>query len=162
MIAQKNIVVRATNLFWVSAVLICGGIMFYVSLEARHAEEQLYRTYAETKQEEENIKILKAEIAYLTNPDRLQALANKYLPLHETNQEQFASLNVLEDRPVMLVSSETLNNPEINEAVAAMLAPAALKAATPQLPQKKDTQVASQVTKSTFNALLLKISDTQE
>ncbi len=159
MIAQKNIVLRATNLFWLGAVVVCGGIMFYVSLEARHAEEKLYRTYAEIKQEEENIKVLKAEIAYLTSPDRLQTLADQHLPLNDTNREQFASLDTLEERVSIMASTEIFRDEKISNAVKAMIDPSP----TPVKPaSEKDTQVASQVTRNTFNALLQKISNKQD
>lgn len=81
MIKEKKQIETYLQIFWISAITICGAFLFYISLEARHTSEQLGRTQALINEEIKNIDILKSEYAYLSRPESLERLLDKNLTL---------------------------------------------------------------------------------
>lgn len=113
MIKEKKQLDTYMKLFWVSAIVICGAIAFYVSLEARHTLEKLGRTNALIEEEKRNIDILKSEYAYLSRPEHLENLIKK----DKSNSYQTASFDQfksLKDFPItheiepLAIFSETI------------------------------------------------------
>lgn len=75
MIIRPNKTSKLSKAIACACVVFAAGFLFYVSLEARHAEERYHRTLADIAQEEERINLLKSEIAYLSAPSRLERIA---------------------------------------------------------------------------------------
>lgn len=64
-----------------SMTLFTGAALMVVSHKVRGAEVKIARLDRAITQEHENIRNLKAEWAYLTDPARIELLATKYLDL---------------------------------------------------------------------------------
>ena len=62
-------------------VILSGAMLMDVSHRVQRAERQIARTDRAIAQEQENIRVLKAEWAYLNNPERLERLAVEGLDL---------------------------------------------------------------------------------
>ena len=74
--------------------LICLGV-YRVAEEARIAAVELRETKAAIVQEKRSITVLGAEWARLTQPARIQVLAERYLHLNDRPAARFASVNQL-------------------------------------------------------------------
>lgn len=99
------------SFFWLVAIIICGGFLFYISLETRHAEEQLHRLSNAINQEQNHIKMLEIEMGYLTRPDRLESLAQDYLKMKAPNHEQYIAFNEIDNR-VEPINEDNIIAPE--------------------------------------------------
>lgn len=81
-------------------VLACGsGLYLY---QAKHRvnliDEQIRQTVHASDVAREQIRLLHAEWTRLSQPDRLQTLANQFLNLKTTNPSQFTSMAELDNR----------------------------------------------------------------
>ncbi len=73
-------------------ILISGFYGLYsLSLEVRSIQKQINNYNSKTKEEKENIRILKAEWAHLNRPDYIQTLSQK-LPLELLKARQFTKI----------------------------------------------------------------------
>ena len=82
---------RSTSIFFLLA-LIGGFILFKVKYEVVEVEQKLTETCRLIAQEKANIHILKAEWSHLNEPQRLQALAEKYLDIMPMKTQQVAAI----------------------------------------------------------------------
>jgi hypothetical protein len=81
-------------------LLACGsGLYLY---QAKHRvnliDEQIRQTVRTTDAEREQIRLLHAEWTRLSQPDRLQNLADQFLKLKTTSPSQFTSMSELDNR----------------------------------------------------------------
>lgn len=65
-----------------------GTVLFYTSQSVQQAEHDLRRIQAAARGEEESIRVLKAEWAYLNSPERIEELSSEYLRLAPAEPEQ--------------------------------------------------------------------------
>jgi hypothetical protein len=72
---------RFSHWLWVVLVLGASGTLYYTSYQVQDQQERLQKIKAEQAVERENIHVLEAEWAFLTAPERLQMLSDKYLVL---------------------------------------------------------------------------------
>ena len=72
--------------------VLCGGALFYVSQKTRDARDDVITFNRKINQEEEAIRILKAEWSYLNRPQRLEKLAKRFLDIKRTKPYQFVRL----------------------------------------------------------------------
>jgi len=86
----------------VSSILFWFGLTFIVSLglygtsnRVQDLSKQLLSLNAQIEAEQANIHVLKAEWVYLSNPQRIEQAARKYLAMHPTALEQIAKLDDL-------------------------------------------------------------------
>jgi len=90
---------------------ICCGMLFYVSQETRDARDNVASLEKSIAQEEEAIRILKAEWSYLNRPQRLEKLANKFLKLDKTKSYQFVKFDDLEVASNVVIKLPKDSNP---------------------------------------------------
>lgn len=87
--------IRLLNFTLVLATgLVCLGV-YRVAEEARIAAVELHETRVAIARENQSITVLGAEWARLTQPARIQALAERYLKLDDHPTAQLASLGQL-------------------------------------------------------------------
>ena len=113
MISSFSIASKLYQFLGVCLILTCGGFLFYVSLEARHAEETLARTQLQVKEEQQQIAVLKAEIAHLSHPDRLEKIAQKGT-FHVMKQNDFITPNDLLNSEENLILADTHQQQKTN------------------------------------------------
>ncbi len=94
---------RISTLLTLACAAIAALVLFRISYEVEHAREELIALNAEIAAERDAIRLLQAEWAFLTRPDRLSALAERRLglvaPTPEHRLEMDAMLAMLEDAP---------------------------------------------------------------
>jgi len=83
---------RRSTFIFTAMALIVGFILFKVKYEVVEVEQKLCETCRQISREKENIHILKAEWSHLNEPQRLQALAEKYLDIKPMKTEQVAAI----------------------------------------------------------------------
>lgn len=66
---------------------LSGIVLLYTSQNVQKAEDRLAVIEAAAQNEQEAIRVLKAEWAYLNNPERLEDLAGEFLALEPTDPE---------------------------------------------------------------------------
>ncbi len=95
MITHHTIMSKIYRFFGLCLIIFCGGFLFYVSLEARHAEETLARTKVEITKQQQQISVLRAEIAHLSHPKRLEKIAKKqgYITANADTYTTFDTFN---------------------------------------------------------------------
>lgn len=87
---------RKRPLVWVLLFAIGVGLVLFlylVKINALETKTDIQKLKSAIAQEEQAVKLLSAELAYLQNPDRLSKLANEYLQLQPTKGAQNISLD---------------------------------------------------------------------
>jgi len=100
--------IRPGTVIWLFLVAATGYAMFQVKYEVMQQEETLARTNKEIAETREQLRVLDAEWDYLSQPNRLQRLASRYLSLSPISAAQITSLDALPQRgdvPPALVST---------------------------------------------------------
>ena len=80
--------IRASNVVITVAVAMAAGMVFKTSHEVSTLESRLNSLNQEIAREQEAIRVLRAEWAYLNRPERLRALAANYSVLRSSNGDQ--------------------------------------------------------------------------
>lgn len=80
----------------------CCIVMFVVKYEVVQKEEALYRINEKILSDQKEIHILKAELAHLTDPQRLRGLAKKHTNLREIKPFQIIQLSDMKKNEDML------------------------------------------------------------
>lgn len=91
--------IRITTLLWVALLVIAGGTVMHVSYQVRHVEKHLAEIARDAHQQEDAIRILSAEWDTLNDPQRIDALAKRYLTLQSTPIQRVVSLDAIPFRP---------------------------------------------------------------
>lgn len=98
---------RPSFLLLTLAILVGIGL-FRVKYEVIALEANHMRIKHEIKENKEAIHVLKAEFAHLTEPKRLQALCQKYLPeLKSVRSTQLMTLHDMTNTPAITSALET-------------------------------------------------------
>ena len=86
---------KISLLFIIYSILLIGSIisLFTIKSKVILQNKELNWLNSQISQEVNNIQILKAELAYLTTPKRIDALQQKYLNLQKIEQRQIETLN---------------------------------------------------------------------
>lgn len=66
---------RLPSLFILSAVLVSGSLLFVISQKVQSTERDIKALEVQIARENETVRVLQAEWAYLNRPDRLESLA---------------------------------------------------------------------------------------
>lgn len=136
---MKKIRLRFLVVFVMAAC--SGALLLRVSQNVQHAEENLAQLQAAIAQEENSTSFLKAEWAYLNNPERLEKLANKYTDLVPPSTAMMAvDANDVPPRVQEKITPE-------DAAASSMIQPAALqikeKPQTPSRPLSRKSAASS-------------------
>ncbi len=98
------------NAVLVLSVLISGFALYSLEHATRGTERQIARVKRDIGDEKEAIKLLKAEWASLTRPERLQRLARAYLGLTTVTASQIVKFEELGQRvpaePIIKLEAE--------------------------------------------------------
>jgi cell division protein FtsL len=91
-----------STFFLVFMAIFLGFLLFKVKYEVVSMEEELNKTHAQIRKEEENIHILKAEWSHLNEPQRLQKLA-QHLDIVPIKTEQIVGMTRQNSENLLLV-----------------------------------------------------------
>ena len=82
---------RRSTIFVSLVTCVIGACLFQLKYEVMRLESQYKNICHSIQSSERSISVLKAEWAHLTNPQRLQQLAQKHLGIHPLTQKQVVS-----------------------------------------------------------------------
>lgn len=97
-----------STIVWIALACTASGILYQTSYRVQEQEERLSRLNRQIVAEQEAIQVLKAEWAYLNDPDRLEKLAAEHLVLQPTKAEQIVSLDQIPLKTPALVAEAPL------------------------------------------------------
>jgi hypothetical protein len=83
---------RLSHALWLGTAAAIGVTLFYAKHRVQDLDEQLAQTNRAIVTDQESIHVLKAEWAYLNQPNRLERLSRRYLDLDVLTREQIGSL----------------------------------------------------------------------
>lgn len=81
---RRRIRIKLSTLLTFAVALALGVALFWVSQQVQQLERAKRNLESEIASEEEGLRVLSAEWDYLNRPDRIEALAEKYLDKMQT------------------------------------------------------------------------------
>jgi cell division protein FtsL len=102
-------VIKFINGFLVLGVLVSAAVLYKLEHTTRGLENEIVAVKRDTQNNIEAIKLLKAEWASLTRPERIQQLAQQNLKLEPVHAQQFVTAEELAARvpAAAIVEDET-------------------------------------------------------
>ncbi len=99
--------IRITSVaFWAFFSVITSVALYHTSYHVQALEKQLDDTRRQIESERASIHVLKAEWAYLTNPERIESAARRHLAMRPTTSKQMAEAgNLAEVLPMRAVAA---------------------------------------------------------
>lgn len=88
--------IRSVDLIMIGLVVALSVALYNVKYRAEAQEETVRALHKQINDEQEALRVLRAEWSYLTQPDRIQTLAERHLDLAPLQASQIATL---EDMP---------------------------------------------------------------
>jgi len=98
---------RLSHGLWLGTAVAIGVALFYAKHRVQALDEQLAETNQAILADQESIHVLKAEWAYLNQPDRLERLSRRYLELEILTREQIGSLADLGQQLSQITPADT-------------------------------------------------------
>ena len=92
-------ILRVTNIVVIGTLVLAAAYVYRIKFDSTLQAERLAKLRGELRHERDDIAALRAEWGQLDNPERIQALANRYLQLKPIAPTQFDTLDRLPDRP---------------------------------------------------------------
>lgn len=89
---------RLFNLLSILVLLGSAGYAYSIKYETSFRTEQIAKAKLEIKTEQDGIGVLRAEWAFLTRPERVQKLSERYLDLEPLSLAQIDSFAALPER----------------------------------------------------------------
>lgn len=101
---------RRGTIFVTLIAFFIGACLFQLKYEVMSLEGQYKNICHEIQKSDQSISILKAEWAHLTNPQRLQQLAQKHLSVYPLTQKQIVAFRGQVSSPMLqnVASSESI------------------------------------------------------
>ena len=92
-------ILRFLNFIVIGALIVAAAYVYRIKFDATLQAEKLAKLRGEVRHERDEIASLRAQWGQLDNPERIQALAKRYLQLKPIAPAQFDNLDRLPDRP---------------------------------------------------------------
>lgn len=108
---------RKSTLLWLVLALSCGTTLFYTSQKVHDSREKIVALVRQAAQEEESIRVLRAEWSYLNQPKRLEKLAGAYLDLAPMKGSQFVGADEFPLQPETSTGNVRHAPPSLQERV---------------------------------------------
>jgi cell division protein FtsL len=89
---------RFLNIAAIVALIGSAVYAYTIKYQTSYRAEQIAKTKIEIKTEHDAIAVLRAEWSFLTRPERMQQLADKYLDLQPLRVDQIVTANSLPER----------------------------------------------------------------
>jgi len=89
---------RFLNIVAILALMGSAVYAYTIKYQTSYRAEQIAKTRLEIKNERDAIAVLRAEWSFLTRPERVQELADRYLDLQALSVGQIVSAQSLPDR----------------------------------------------------------------
>ena len=89
---------RRSLALWLVLATVSGVALFLVKYEVQEREDQLDLLYRQTLENQEAIRVLKAEWSYLNQPARIEGLVRDHLGLGEARIDQMVGVGAIPDR----------------------------------------------------------------
>jgi cell division protein FtsL len=96
-------ILRSSFIPGLIVLAISASFLFIIKHKVQNLDRNLKQINAQILMEKENIHVLNAELAYLTNPKRIKKLANEKLHLQIPKAEQIVSL---EELPQLIIKKQ--------------------------------------------------------
>ena len=87
--------IRWSAVFWMLAIVVAAFMLYQVKYEVQSLRTQIATASRQLEEEKEALNVVAAEWAYLNRPERLQALADKYLSSSGLRVEQVADIEAI-------------------------------------------------------------------
>ena len=92
-------ILRVLNIVVIGALVLAAADVYRIKFNSTVQAERLAKLRGEVRRERDTIAALRAEWGQLDNPERIEALANRYLQLKSIAPTQFDALDHLPERP---------------------------------------------------------------
>jgi hypothetical protein len=94
---------RLLHLLVVAALVFAAADVYKIKFDSTLQAEKVAKQRAEVRRERDAIAALRATWSELDNPERLQGLARRHLPLKPVDITQYDALDRLPERPPQVV-----------------------------------------------------------
>jgi hypothetical protein len=91
--------IRLLNLMVVAALVLAAAYVYNIKFEATLQATQVSKLRDDIRREHDAIAALRAEWSRLDNPDRIQRITSRHLPLQQIDATQIDTLDHLPMRP---------------------------------------------------------------
>jgi hypothetical protein len=102
---------RFLHLIVVVALVTAAAYVYKIKFDATQQVERVAKLRGEIKRERDAVAALRAQWAQLDNPDRIQGLSQRHLPLKPIAPTQFEQIERLPERPVGSIILQDVNDP---------------------------------------------------
>jgi cell division protein FtsL len=86
---------RFAPLIWMVVIVVSAFLLYRVKYEVRAIKTQIEATTRQLEEQRQDYHVMAAEWAYLNRPERLQALADKYLSSSAMTVEQVTDIEAI-------------------------------------------------------------------
>jgi hypothetical protein len=83
---------RLSNVLWAMVIVVALFMLYKVKYQVLALKQEVAATAQELRQEQDALRVVSAEWAYLNRPQRLQQLAAKYLASTDVTVNQIAEI----------------------------------------------------------------------
>jgi cell division protein FtsL len=90
---------RIVNICLIVALVLAAADVYKIKFESTRQVQRLAKLRMQIREEQDAIAALRAQVARLDAPARIQALASKHLKLQPIGARQFDRLDALPERP---------------------------------------------------------------
>jgi cell division protein FtsL len=86
---------RFAPLIWMMVIVVSAFLLYRVKYEVRYIKSEIAKTTQQLEEQRQVYHVTAAEWAYLNRPERLQALADKYLSSSALTVNQVAEIEAI-------------------------------------------------------------------
>ncbi len=99
-------ILRMLNFMVIGALILAAAYVYRIKFDSTVQAERLAKLRGEVRRERDTIAALRAEWSELDKPERIEALAKRYLQLKPIAPTQFDSIDRLPERPPQTVKAD--------------------------------------------------------